>query len=107
MAVSACSLWGSAFPVWKVTYAERGLGPQDVSERMRIAGASFCLAGRMGFAVQKLLLREPVQVPRGQLPSLRLLGLAQTGLQYYFFYNAIAVVSGIKGAILYAVCYFF
>ncbi len=107
MAVIACILWGSAFPVLKVTYAELGLGPQDVSERMLIAGARFFLAGLMVFAVQKLLLREPVQVPRGQLPSLLLLGLAQTGLQYYFFYNAIAVVSGIKGAILNAVGNFF
>src|SRR5699024_11173310 len=34
------------------------------------------------------------------LLPLLMLGLAQTGLQYYFFYNGVAVVSGIKSAIL-------
>jgi hypothetical protein len=28
-AVAACILWGSAFPVLKVTYAELGLGPDE------------------------------------------------------------------------------
>ena len=50
MALTACLLWGSSFPVLKVTYAELGLGPQDISARMLIAGARFFLAGLMVFA---------------------------------------------------------
>lgn len=107
MALTACLLWGSSFPVLKVTYAELGLGPQDISARMLIAGARFFLAGLMVFALQRFILGETVGVPQGQLLPLLLLGLAQTGLQYFFFYNAMALVSGVKGAILNAVGNFF
>lgn len=100
MAVIACILWGSAFPVLKITYAELEIAPTDVSARMLLAGARFFIAGVMVFAVQRLVLRQTVKVPRGSLGSLVMLGLVQTGLQYYFFYNGVAAVSGIKGAIL-------
>ena len=100
MAVIACILWGSAFPVLKITYAELQIGVDDVSARMLIAGARFLLAGLMVFAVQRLLLGQPVKIKRKNLLPLVMLGLAQTGLQYYFFYNGVAVVSGIKSAIL-------
>ncbi|NMB01893.1 MAG: DMT family transporter [Firmicutes bacterium] len=100
MAVIACILWGSAFPVLKITYAELQIGTADVSARMLIAGARFLLAGLMVFTVQGLLLRQPIKTERTSLLPLVILGLAQTGLQYYFFYNGVAVVSGIKSAIL-------
>ena len=61
----------------------------------------------MVFAFQGLILRHQFRVPRSKLLPLFLLGLAQTGLQYYFFYNGVARVSGIKGAILNAVGNFF
>jgi drug/metabolite transporter (DMT)-like permease len=107
MAVFACILWGSAFPVLKISYAELQLTESDVSARMLIAGARFFLAGVMVFAFQGLILRHQFRVPRSKLLPLFLLGLAQTGLQYYFFYNGVARVSGIKGAILNAVGNFF
>lgn len=100
MAVIACILWGSAFPVLKITYAELQIATSDVSARMLIAGARFFLAGLMVFVVQRLLLGNPVEVQRTSLVPLLMLGLAQTGLQYYFFYNGVAAVSGIKSAIL-------
>lgn len=100
MAVIACILWGSAFPVLKITYAELQIATSDVSARMLIAGARFFLAGLMVFVVQRLLLGNPVKVQRTSLVPLLMLGLAQTGLQYYFFYNGVAAVSGIKSAIL-------
>lgn len=100
MAVIACILWGSAFPVLKITYAELQITTTDVSALMLLAGARFFLAGVMVFAVQRLVLRQPVKVPRGSLVPLFMLGLIQTGLQYYFFYNGVAAVSGIKSAIL-------
>lgn len=107
MAAIACILWGSAFPVLKISYAELQIETADVSARMLIAGARFFLAGLMVFAVQKLLLRQPVKVKKKSLLPLLVLGLAQTGLQYYFFYNGVAVVSGIKSAILNAAGNFF
>lgn len=100
LAALACVLWGSAFPVLKITYAELQLSAEDVPARMLIAGARFFLAGLMVFAVQKLLLRQEVKVQRSDLGPLLLLGLAQTGLQYFFFYNGVALVSGVKSSIL-------
>jgi len=107
MAVLACILWGSAFPVLKLTYAELCLEPGDIAARMLLAGGRFLLAGLMVLAVQRFLFREQLGLPKRQFGSLLLLGTAQTGLQYYFFYNGIALVSGVKGAILNAVGNFF
>ncbi|HKM43778.1 MAG TPA: DMT family transporter [Limnochordia bacterium] len=107
MAVIACILWGSAFPVLKITYSELQIAATDVSARMLLAGARFFLAGVMVFAVQKLILRQPLKVPRTSLVPLLVLGLVQTGLQYYFFYNGVAAVSGIKSAVLNSVGNFF
>lgn len=100
MAVIACILWGSAFPVLKLTYAELQISPTDVSARMLLAGARFFFAGVMVFAVQKLILRKPLRIAPRRIVPLLVLGLVQTGLQYYFFYNGVAAVSGIKSAIL-------
>ncbi len=100
MAVVACILWGSAFPVLKISYAELQLTATDISARMLLAGSRFLLAGLMVFALQKLVLHQPVRVERASLLPLLVLGLVQTGLQYYFFYNGVAAVSGIKSAIL-------
>lgn len=100
MAIIACILWGSAFPVLKLTYAELQIATSQVSARMLIAGARFLVAGLMVFAVQRIFLGERIQVERGHFMPLLMLGLAQTGLQYYFFYNGVATVSGVKSAIL-------
>lgn len=107
MAVIACILWGSAFPVLKISYAELQIGPSDVSARMLIAGARFLLAGLLVFLMQSSMLRQSIKVKRENLLPLLVLGLAQTGLQYCFFYNGVAAVSGIKSAILNSVGNFF
>lgn len=100
MAIIACILWGSAFPVLKITYQELQIGTGDVSARMLIAGARFLLAGLILVFLQKFVFRKSVAIPtRGFMPLLWL-GLAQTGLQYFFFYNGVANSTGIKSAIL-------
>lgn len=100
MSVIACILWGSAFPVLKLTYAELQIGVHDVSARMLLAGARFFLAGVLVVVMQKCVLKGTLRVKKKSLVALLLLGLVQTGLQYYFFYNGVAAVSGIKSAIL-------
>lgn len=107
MAIIACILWGSAFPVLKITYAELQIGTSDVSARMLIAGARFFLAGVILFLVQGLFFRQPVKIKRKSIMPLFWLGLAQTGLQYFFFYNGVANSTGIKSAILNSVGNFF
>ncbi len=100
MAVIACILWGSAFPVLKVTYAELQLQPNDIAGRVLLAGGRFFLASLMLFAFLRFALNQSVAVERRWFRPLFLLGLAQTGLQYFFFYNGLAFTGGIKGAIL-------
>ena len=63
MAVIACILWGSAFPVLKITYQELQIGTGDVSARMLIAGARFLLAGLILIVVQKFVFRKSVSIP--------------------------------------------
>ncbi len=103
MAVIACVLWGSAFPVLKVTYQELELAPGDITARLVLAGIRFFLAALLLFFVLKFLLRLPIGLGRRWWRPLILLGLSQTGLQYFFFYNGLAFTGGIKSAVLNAV----
>lgn len=99
MAIFACILWGSAFPVLKVTYAELQLDAGDITSRMLLAGARFFLASMILFGFSKLN-NQSSRLKLHVLPSILFLGLTQTGLQYFFFYNGIANSTGIKSAIL-------
>lgn len=100
LAVIACILWGSAFPVLKVTYAELGLLPSDTLSRVLLAGGRFFLASLMVFAIFGTGFRQSVKIKKSWVLPLIGLGLAQTGLQYFFFYNGVANSTGIKSAIL-------
>ena len=94
MALTACLLWGSSFPVLKVTYAELGLGPQDISARMLIAGARFFQPGHglcsaasswrnRGCSAGPAAASAPVSWRRRGCST--------------FLHNAMALVSGVKG----------
>ncbi|SPF52750.1 conserved membrane hypothetical protein [Candidatus Desulfosporosinus infrequens] len=103
-----CSvLWGSAFPVLKVSYAELGITPDDRSAIIVFAGIRFLLASLFIFAVIILGIRQSPKVKWKMFPKIFLLGLLQISLQYYFFYNGLAHTSGMKGAILSSSCIFF
>lgn len=103
MAIIACLLWGSAFPVLKITYRELNLAGGDSATRLILAGMRFLLAAILLFSVLKCMLRLPVGVEKRWWKPLFILGLAQTGLQYFFFYNGLAFTGGIKSAVLNAV----
>ncbi|MDD2431041.1 MAG: DMT family transporter [Firmicutes bacterium] len=107
LAVIACLLWGSAFPVLKLTYAELNLRPDDVASRVLLAGARFFLASVMTFLVVKFGMKSRLSIGKKWLLPLIVLGIFQTGLQYFFFYNGIAHVSGVKSAILSSMGNFF
>ncbi len=107
MAVIACILWGSAFPVLKVTYAQLELRPDDVSSRLLLAGGRFFLAALLLFVLLKLVFKQPLTLEKHWIRPLFFLGLTQTGLQYFFFYNGLAYTAGIKGAVLNSIGNFF
>ena len=100
IALFCAVLWGSAFPVLKVSYAELGIAPDDRYAIIVLAGIRFFLAALIIFALVILGIRQSPKVKRRMLPQLLLLGLLQISLQYFFFYNGLAHTSGMKGAIL-------
>lgn len=100
IAIFCSVLWGSAFPVLKISYSELQMAPDDVIAKMVFAGIRFLLAGIMVLVWLAFMDAKRMKVTKRQLLVLVLLGVIQTALQYYFFYNGLAVVSGMKGAIL-------
>lgn len=107
IALLCCILWGSAFPVLKTTYRELQLQPDDLTERILLAGVRFFLASLMLFTLVGVLLKQNIRVAIKFIPRLILLGVLQTTLQYIFFYTGLAHTSGMKGAILSSIGTFF
>ncbi len=102
-----CSvLWGSAFPVLKVSYLVLGMSPDDLSANIVLAGIRFFLASILIFGLIALAGINPM-VKKAMFPKLFSLSLMQIGLQYFFFYNGMAHTSGMKGAVLSSAGIFF
>ncbi|GGH68126.1 membrane protein [Compostibacillus humi] len=100
IAVFCSILWGSAFPVLKVSYEELQMAPEDTMAKVVFAGMRFLLAGLIVLAGLLLTNRKHLFLTRRQFLVLLLLGVIQTALQYFFFYNGLAKVTGMQGAIL-------
>lgn len=100
IAILCSILWGSAFPVLKIGYEELQMAPDDPIAKIVFAGMRFLLAGLMIIIPMLLINRKALFVGRKQISVLIWLGIIQTALQYYFFYNGLGNVSGMQGAIL-------
>lgn len=100
IAVFCSLLWGSAFPVLKVSYEEFQIATDDIIAKIVFAGLRFLLAGIIVLAFLIIVNPKSILVTRRQFFVLFILGTIQTALQYFFFYNGLAKVSGMQGAIL-------
>ncbi len=100
VAILCSVLWGSAFPVLKVSYDELQMSPDDVIAKMVFAGLRFLLAGILVLIFLFFMNRAAIKITKKQLGILLVLGVIQTAFQYYFFYNGLARVTGMQGAIL-------
>lgn len=100
VAILCSVLWGSAFPVLKVSYDELQMSPDDVIAKMVFAGLRFLLAGILVLIFLLFMNRAAIKITKKQLVILLVLGVIQTAFQYYFFYNGLARVTGMQGAIL-------
>lgn len=100
IAIICSILWGSAFPVLKVSYDELQMAPDDVAAKMVFAGLRFLLAGVLVLIWLFFMNAKSIKVIRKQFLVILILGIIQTSLQYYFFYNGLARVSGMQGSIL-------
>ena len=100
IAVFCSVLWGSAFPVLKVSYEELQMAPDDIIAKIVFAGLRFLLAGVIVLVFLLFIRPKNILVTRRQFIVLIILAVVQTSLQYFFFYNGLAKVSGMQGAIL-------
>lgn len=107
IAIFCSILWGSAFPVLKVSYEEIGLRADDFYGKIVFAGMRFFTASLLLFVITKWGMKISLKVNKKTLLDLFILGLFQTALQYFFFYNGLAHTTGIKGSVLGSIGTFF
>lgn len=108
LALFACFLWGSAFPVIKISYQEMAIASEDIFAKMLFAGYRFLLASLFLFGWQIFSKKDTsLKVGREDLPFLIRLGLMQTTFQYFFFYIGLANTSSVKSSILNSLGTFF
>lgn len=107
VATLCCLLWGSAYPAIKNGYALFGIAAGDIPSKLVFAGYRFLFAGLVLLAFAGIAGKPVFRMERGQLGQLALLGLAQTTLQYVFFYVGLAYTTGVKGSIMNATGTFF
>ncbi|NCU17504.1 DMT family transporter [Pallidibacillus pasinlerensis] len=99
-AVICTLLWGSAFPVLKLSNIELQIQSGDVIAQIVFAGMRFLLAGLFILFFMLFTNRKKLLFKKSQVWIVILFGMIQTSLQYFFFYNGLAKVSGMQGALL-------
>ena len=73
----------------------------DTPSILCFAGVRFMLGAVLVWLFGLLLERRPLPMPRGRdLAACCALGLWQTSTQYFFYYNAVALLTGALGGIL-------
>ena len=101
LAIFCSVLWGSAFPVLKITYREMNIASDDLYGKILIAGARFFIAGMMILIYALITMKENVKIKSGgDLARVAVLGVVQTSLNYFFFYIGLANTTASKGAII-------
>ena len=95
-----CVLWGSASPAIKIAYSLFRIGPEDTASRIMLAGARFMIAGAMTIVFGSVLAGKPLIPKRKSWRKIAVLSMFQTVGQYYFFFMALANISGVRGSII-------
>ena len=101
MAILCNMLWGAAFPFIKLGYRLFVIESGDTASILCFAGIRFMLGAALVWACGLALNRKPLPMPKGKaLLSSCGLGLWQTAAQYFFYYSAVALLTGAMGGIL-------
>lgn len=100
LAMVCCFLWGSATPSIKIGYQLFQIQSADTSSIILFAGIRFLLAGALVVLFQSLIRKRFLKPQKEALPCIFGLSLAQTAVQYLFFYVGLAHTSGVQGTIL-------
>lgn len=102
LAMVCCFLWGSAFPCVKIGYDLFSIGDTDTASQILFAGLRFFLAGALTIAGGSIVGRRFLFPKKTSWGMVLKVSLAQTVLQYLFFYIGLANTSGVKGSIIVA-----
>ena len=101
MTILCNMLWGSAFPFIKLGYRLFAIESSDTASILCFAGIRFMLGAALVWVCGLALNRKPLPMPKGKaLLSSCGLGLWQTSAQYFFYYSAVALLTGAMGGIL-------
>jgi drug/metabolite transporter (DMT)-like permease len=105
-AIGAALLWGSAFPVIKLSYTHLHIARNEIYEQMIFAGYRFTLAGLLIMALMAVLRIkwEPGVKP---LAGALKVSIFQTVLQYLVFYIGIGYSTGTVSSIIAGTTSFF
>lgn len=107
IAIFCCLLWGSGYPALKISYLELGITVEDIGSKILLAGIRFFLASILMFIFVSISFKERKKINSNKLKNLFLLGILQTTLNYFFFYNGLGNAPAVRGAILASTTSFF
>lgn len=102
----ATFLWGSAFPVLKLSYELLDIHPHEIGEQILFAGYRFFLAALLVLLFLYITKRK-LDFQKGQLQTIASIGFFQTFLQYILFYIGLSLSTGIQGSIIAGTTSFF
>lgn len=106
LATVSCLLWGSAFPILKISNKLLGLVDEPATTQILFAGYRFFLAGLMTLAFARIT-GLTLRIRKKDWPMLLKIGLIQTTVQYLFFYYGLFNTTGINGSIIVSTGTFF
>lgn len=96
---TVCSvLWGSAFPMLKISYEEMMI-VDNTSAKILLAGVRFLIASSFIFIMIKFIIKEPLKVKKDMMKKIFILGMFQTAILNSFYYIGLSNTTGMKGAI--------
>lgn len=99
-ATISCFLWGSAFPSLKAIFISLNLSNNDFNSKVLLAGYRFFIASIIVFFITKFVFHKSLKIKKEDSGKLIMLGILNTSLMYFFFYNGLANVDGMKAPIL-------
>lgn len=105
-AVVSTGLWGSAFPVIKLSYVALQIQQGETAEQVLFAGYRFFLAALLIFLFM-VSFKKKIRYEKGSIKPLLKIGFFQTFFQYVLFYIGLSYSTGIQGAIIAGTISFF
>ncbi|OZM58346.1 EamA family transporter [Lottiidibacillus patelloidae] len=104
--VAATFLWGSAFPVIKLSYEALDIQKTEIGEQILFAGYRFFLAA-LFIILFMILIKKRTFIKKENMKTLANISFFQTFLQYILFYIGLSLSTGIQGSIIAGTTSFF